>query len=199
MAEEDVKENEDGGDGAEGEEGEEGEGGKKKGKKKLILILVPVLLLVIGAGVFFMMGGKKEAPVDGEHVEGEEHAGEHAKKDGKDGEHAEGDGTGEESAEFAYYELPAFLVNIAGSNGRTNFLKISVSLEVESESEVEEMKKYEPRIVDKMQIYLRGLRLDDLQGSQSVYRLREELLQRVNATVAPKKVSQVLFKEILVQ
>ena len=36
-----------------------------------------------------------------------------------------------------------------------------------------------PRIVDKFQIYLRGVRVEDLRGSDGMHRLREELLLRV--------------------
>ena len=56
-----------------------------------------------------------------------------------------------------------------------------------------------PRIVDNFQVYLRELRLDDLRGSAGVYRLREELLARVNTAVRPAKIKDVLFKEMLVQ
>ena len=56
-----------------------------------------------------------------------------------------------------------------------------------------------PRIIDNFQIYLRELRVEDLRGSDGIYRLREELLARVNAAVAPVKVTDVLFKEMLVQ
>ena len=41
--------------------------------------------------------------------------------------------------------------------------------------------------------------LPDLRGSAGLYRLREELLVRVNKAAAPAKVSDVLFKEMLVQ
>ena len=56
-----------------------------------------------------------------------------------------------------------------------------------------------PRIVDNFQVYLRELRVEDLRGSSGLYRLREELLQRVNAAAAPAKVTDVLFKELLIQ
>ena len=56
-----------------------------------------------------------------------------------------------------------------------------------------------PRIVDNFQVYLRELRVEDLKGSAGMYRLREELLKRVNVAVAPVKVNDVLFKEMLVQ
>ena len=47
--------------------------------------------------------------------------------------------------------------------------------------------------------YLRELRLEDLQGAAGVYRLREELLVRVNQAVRPAKVNDVLFKDMLIQ
>ncbi len=46
---------------------------------------------------------------------------------------------------------------------------------------------------------MRELRASDLEGSSGVYRLREELLRRVNIAVYPAKVDAVLFKDIVVQ
>jgi flagellar FliL protein len=56
-----------------------------------------------------------------------------------------------------------------------------------------------PRIIDNFQVYLRELRIEDLRGSAGMYRLREELLLRVNASAAPARIVDVLFKEMLVQ
>ena len=56
-----------------------------------------------------------------------------------------------------------------------------------------------PRIIDNFQVYLRELRVEDLQGSAGMLRLREELMMRVNNAVKPAKVNDVLFKEMLVQ
>ena len=53
-----------------------------------------------------------------------------------------------------------------------------------------------PRIVDKFQIYLRELRLEDLRGSAGIYRLREELLLRVGRGAG--HVKDVLFREMLI-
>ena len=68
--------------------------------------------------------------------------------------------------------------------------------ENESEFKIEELI---PRVVDNFQTYLRELRLDDLRGSAGMYRLREELLTRINIAVEPAKVKAVLFKEMIVQ
>ena len=45
----------------------------------------------------------------------------------------------------------------------------------------------------------RELRRSDLEGSAGIYRLKEELLRRVNLAIYPAHVESVLFKEILVQ
>ena len=56
-----------------------------------------------------------------------------------------------------------------------------------------------PRVMDAFQTYLRELRPTDLDGSAGLYRLKEELTRRVNASIAPSRVNAVLFKEIVVQ
>jgi flagellar FliL protein len=56
-----------------------------------------------------------------------------------------------------------------------------------------------PRVTDIFQVFARELRASDLEGSGGIYRLREELLRRVNVAVYPSKVDAVLFKEVIVQ
>ncbi len=167
-----------------GEDGEalEEEGGKSGKKKKLLMIGLPILLIVGGGAAVFFSGladsllGKEE-PVE---VAADEHS-----------EEAE-QGT-------VFYELPQMLVNLSTSGRRTSFLKIVVSLELTSEGDVEILEKALPRIIDNFQVYLRELRVEDLRGSAGLYRLREELLFRVNAAASPARVTDVLFKEMLVQ
>ena len=76
---------------------------------------------------------------------------------------------------------------------------MSISLELDSAADVPRIQAVMPRIVDNMQAYLRELRADDLRGSAGLFRLREELLARVNAAAQPAKVNDVLFQEVLVQ
>jgi flagellar FliL protein len=91
------------------------------------------------------------------------------------------------------------LVNINTAGRTKNFLKIKVSLELNNEADINRVENVLPRIVDNFQVYLRELRLEDLQGAAGVYRLREELLNRVNAAVRPAQVKDVLFQEMIVQ
>ena len=158
---------------------------KKKSKLKLILmILIPVLLLGGGgAAAYFMgfIGPKKDAAPEGAMSAAD-------KKDEKD-----------PKAVVTYFTLPEIIVNLQNDHGRPVFLKLTMGLELEKAEDQPAVEKVLPRIVDNFQVYLRELRVDDLRGSAGLYRLREELLMRVNQAVAPVKVSDVLFKEMLVQ
>ena len=157
---------------------------KKSGKKKLILMIaLPVLLLAgIGAGLYFsgiaqtLLGVKKE---------------EVAKADAP--------APPPPPKEPVFVDLPDMLVNLNTGGKRTNFLKISVSLQLDSKDDQPKVQQVQPRVIDTFQSYLRELRLDDLRGSAGLYRLREELLLRVNAAASPAKVDDVLFRELLVQ
>ena len=103
------------------------------------------------------------------------------------------------AADAVFYEVPEILVNLNTGARKSTFLKIRVSLEVEKQSDIERIERMMPRIIDNFQVYLRELRVEDLKGSAGMYRLREEMLVRVSAAVAPAKINDVLFKEMLVQ
>jgi flagellar FliL protein len=70
---------------------------------------------------------------------------------------------------------------------------------LENDSDEVKIKVLLPRIIDNLQAFLRDLRVEELQGSHGLYRVREELLVRVNAAADPVKVRDVLFQEMLVQ
>jgi flagellar FliL protein len=152
------------------------------GMKKIILIVLAALL-VLGAVCAGLVVSGIFNPF--------------AKKDA--GEHAAAESAPPPPKSAVFLDLPDLLVNLNSANRRTNFLKISISLEVESAADVLKLQALMPRIVDSFQVYLRELRLEDLRGSAGMYRLREDLLRRINEAARPVKVNDVLFKELLVQ
>lgn len=179
-------------DEAEGEdssesEGEDGKGKKKKkkGKKLKIIIIAVILIAAIAtpAALYFMGFFKKKIEVsDGEIRKGEEIVGK--------------DGVIEQAV---FYDMEEFIANLNVGSKTPSFLKMTVSLELQGESQIPLVESRMPRIRDSFQIYLRELRQEDLQGSAGLYRLREELLLRINKIVYPAKINDILFKEILVQ
>jgi flagellar FliL protein len=99
-----------------------------------------------------------------------------------------------------FVDMPDVIVNLsnAGSD-RTQYLKIKIVLELPDQKMIEQIQPIMPRVMDAFQTYLRELRASDLDGSAGLYRLKEELTRRVNASIAPSRVNAVLFKEIVVQ
>ena len=174
MADEDTGE-----DGADNEEGD----GKSSGggSKKLIIIIAAVVLLLIGgAAAAYFMGLFDQSPQAAETQPSND-----SKKAALD---------------LAFFhDLPDITVNLNAKGRKKSVMKLKISLEVSSPDEIPKLEALMPRVIDNFQVYLRELRLDDIKGSAGIYRLREELLMRVNAAISPAKVKAVLFKEMLVQ
>ncbi|MBU6234469.1 MAG: flagellar basal body-associated FliL family protein [Alphaproteobacteria bacterium] len=180
------------GEGADGEvKPLDDEGGKGLNAKKLIMIIVPILLLGVGAALYFsgVFGGSK---AEGEAVTAE--AGAAPAGEGGHGEGGEGAVAGAQ-----FLEIPDLLVNLASAGGQQRFLKLKVKLEVASPEDLAKLEAVAPRVVDQFQTFLREMRVQDLRGSAGIYRLRQELLYRVNLAAQPVKVKDVLFQEMLVQ
>jgi flagellar FliL protein len=174
------------------EDFEEGEGteessepsGSKLPIKKILIIVLPILL-VIGAGAGLYFSGVFESLLGG-----------HAEKK----EEVKAAPTPAKTVQAAVFmDLPEMLVNLQTTGRKQAFLKLRVALELEAVTDQPRIEQLMPRIVDNFQVYLRELRIEDLQGAAGMHLLREELLSRVNAAVKPVKVNDVLFKEMLVQ
>lgn len=181
---------------------------KKGGKGKLLLIagLAFVLLAGGGAGAAWFLGlfgGAADAAV----AEGATPADGHGEAEAADhgapaGGHGDSSGHGAEGAgktSVAFVDLPDVVVNLQSGSGRMRFLKLRISLEVIGQAEADEIQMLTPRILDSFQLYLRALAPDDVQGSVGMQRLKEEMLARVHRAVEPKRIEDVLIREMLVQ
>ncbi|PKP99720.1 MAG: flagellar basal body protein FliL [Alphaproteobacteria bacterium HGW-Alphaproteobacteria-12] len=160
----------------EGDE-EEGTGAAPKrrlaGKVLVLYVVLPVLLLV-GAGVGVYMSGLL------------------------------GGGESEEAVaevvvpDPVFFDLPDFLVNLSGPPPQ-HYLKMRVALQITSKEAVPQLELQMPRVLDGFQTFLRELRPEDLEGSRGMLYLKEELLRRLNLATQEPIVTDVLFKEIIVQ
>jgi flagellar FliL protein len=151
----------------------------KKGKGKLIIMVaVPVVLLLAGAGLWF----SGILP----HVLGMDKPTEHAEEAAK-------------QVPPTYVDVPEMVANLNSGARKTSYVKLTARIEVPRPEDTEKVKAALPRLQDMMQTYLREMRPEELRGSAGTYRLREELLVRANAAVAPAKISDVLFTQMLVQ
>ncbi|MCZ8143226.1 MAG: flagellar basal body-associated FliL family protein [Acetobacteraceae bacterium] len=163
------------------------EGKKGGGRKKLLLLAAPVLLVAIGAGLWF---GGILPPLLGM------------------GTPAASAGNGEPGPRVVtFLEMPEIVTNLNAPGRRAVFVKLRSKLELARPEDGAVVQAAMPRVLDLFQTYLREVRPEELRGSAGTQRLREELVARANIAVAQAgrgdaqqiRVNDVLFMEILVQ
>jgi flagellar FliL protein len=148
---------------------------KKGGKKKLMLLALPLILAGVGAGLWF----SGVLP----HMLGRDHAPK-LEAEGK-------------PAVPVFVDLPEMIANLNAK--RPSYVKVVARLEVAKPEDAERVRAVMPRIVDLFQTYLREMRPEELRGSAGTHRLREELIARATIAAAPTRVMDVLFGEMIVQ
>jgi len=152
--------------------------------KKLMVAGGLLVVLAAGAGAYTFLGGTTaEEQAEGAPAE----APPHGPPSELPSEHA------------AFFDVPDIIVNIQPADSTPAYLKLSVTLELDSAEAKAAIEPVMPRVVDQFQTYLRELRVEDVRGSMGVMRLKEELLRRVNLAAAPTPVRDVLLKEMIVQ
>lgn len=180
---------------ASAEEGEAGADAAPKGKKKLMIIVgVAVLVAVGGGGAFLMMG--RGGHGDGAEAAAESHGGGHG-----DG-HGGGDKVGPDGKKpVVFVEVREMVLNLSPDlpQDKTKYAKVRLALELKDAKVEEEVKPLMPRVEDALQVYMRELRASDITSSVGLFRLREELLRRINIALYPARVEAVLFKDVIVQ
>ena len=98
-----------------------------------------------------------------------------------------------------FAELPEMVTNLNAPGRRPIYVKLKARVELAKAEDQAVFAVALPRVVDLFQTYLREMRPDELRGSAGTYRLRAELVARANIVVAPARVVDVLFGELLVQ
>lgn len=176
----------------ENEAGEGEEGGKKKpGLIKLALFIgLPALILILGgvAGALFFLGGGDEAVEVAEGEHGETAAEGSASEQALAAAHAEHKTT---------YPEP-MMVTINHATGSSNQMVISFTFVYADPAVHDLLEARHEEIVSSYQGFLRELRTEDLVGSGAFYRLRLELLRRVNLEIAPARIDDVLIDQLVV-
>ncbi|MDF2966178.1 MAG: flagellar basal body-associated protein FliL [Rickettsiaceae bacterium] len=144
-------------------------------KKKLILIAAILILAVAATGIGLFLKKSKEKEMEAAASQQEE------------------------NKQQIFHDMDEILVNLNTDGKTVSFLKLTVTLDIQGKDNLDVVIKLTPRIKDVFQIYLREVRPSEMQGSAGLYRLREELLLRINKIIYPAKVNDILFKEVLIQ
>jgi flagellar FliL protein len=96
-------------------------------------------------------------------------------------------------------DLPDIVSNLDTGSRRASFIKIHAKLQVGHAAEALLLQSSTPQVLDIFHSYLRSTRPEELRGGEGTYRLREAIMNRIDMTLAPVQVTDLLFTEILVQ
>lgn len=142
------------------------------GKKKKKLLLPLLGVLVLGLGVFAAQSLKGKRPE--EPKEKKERRG------------------------VSYVPLETFVVNLKGG---VNFLKVTITLEVEGLKAGEDLKEEMPIVRHNIIFILTEKGVEDVITSEGKRQLAQEIQQKVNEVLSPRrlKVTGVYFTEFIVQ
>jgi len=168
-------------------EGGKATGRKGGGKRKLMLLALPLMLAGAGAGLWFgavlppLLGLGKPGQADKDHADAD------AKR------------PAEPAHKLVFADLPEIVANLNAGPRRTMFIKLQAKLELARAEDQPALAQAMPRVLDLFQTYLREMRPDELRGAEGTYRLREELLARAAIAVAPVQILDVLFTGMLIQ
>jgi len=169
------------------DEEEEGEGTspEKKGGSKVLLIVIALLLLaLLGVGGFLMFGSKDTGKGEGEA------------------------GTSTKEVELEEVQDPLklgeivafepFIVNLSGEGGK-RFLKVTMQVEMNKKKLAEEVNNKMPQMKDMIITVLASKTVDELLTIEGKFRLKEQLLTRINSNLKTGVVKNVYFVEFVIQ
>lgn len=176
----------------------EGAAPKKGGRKNLIVLLaIPLLLAGVAAGLWFggilppLLGmGPTPGDMPGKVEDRQATAA---------GQNGNGAADPKARPQAVFIEMPEIIANLNAGPRRNSFIKLRPKLELAKAEDEVAIRAAMPRLLDLFQTYLREMRPEELRGSAGTYRLREELIARANIAVAPTRIVDVLFPEMIVQ
>lgn len=148
---------------------------------KLLILVIPALLVGLGGGYFI---GKSLT--------------ETAMKEEQIKEPKEEEAKVKEPSVGPMFKLDAFTVNLHEPRGN-RYLKTTIQLELDSDLLKPEVEKRLPQIQDIVLALLTSKTTEELQSLEGKFRLREELLSRINALLVNGKLKRVYFTEFVIQ
>jgi len=144
-------------------------------------IIIGLLVLIIGAGGFIgwtmlAKGNKKEAVASEPQLE-------------------------EKKASLSIiHELESFIVNLQDRSGMgKRYLKVSIGLEVGSETAKKKIESHIPQIRDAFLLLLSNQTVKDVHAMEGKLELKQSLLMRANQVLGESVISRVYFSEFVVQ
>ena len=96
------------------------------------------------------------------------------------------------------FSLETFIVNLADKGGN-RYLRVTMDLELGDPALEKELNKRLPQVRNSLLMILPSKRFDDISTVQGKMALRDEVLETLNGFLAQGKITNIYFKEFVVQ
>jgi flagellar FliL protein len=96
------------------------------------------------------------------------------------------------------FSLDTFIVNLADKGG-TRYLRVTMDLELDNSELEDELNKRLPQVRDSLLMILPTKRFEDISTVQGKTALRDEIVETLNGYLAQGKITNIYFKEFVVQ
>ncbi len=149
--------------------------------RKVLMVVVPLVVFIFGSYMFYEFLTTKRDSLMVERKVIEQVT------------------SGKERVQVAIEPIVANLSSAGKQANRVIRMKLVLEIESSDEQEVNLVSVRNTEMQDIFQVFLRDLRVGDLNGAEGTMRLKEELIKRANKVLAPVLVTDVLFKEILIE
>lgn len=174
-----------------------GDAGQTKDRKPLVLMILIIVnslaLLGVGAGLYMYSQETRKALSQQNEIADTAGEADHG------GGHGEADKKADPSKDEAkMVPLESFIINLNGSEGY-KFMKITMSLEVDSTATQEEILKRQAQVRDTIVVLLTSKSYSEVAGENGQQKLKDELIDTVNSFLVKGKIKKILFTDFLFQ
>ena len=165
-----------------------GEPGEKGSGMKILIILIIFLIVLLGVTIGGIITYNKIlapslglTPLFGASEKG-----------------AEKESIKEEVGSGTMFPVPPFIVNLADTGGN-RFIKVTVQLELGNKEMVAELERKMPKIQDQIITVLSSKKLEEVITADGKFRLKAEMMARMNQFMRTGAISNIYYTEFVVQ
>ncbi|MBE6444672.1 MAG: hypothetical protein E7019_01240 [Alphaproteobacteria bacterium] len=153
-------------------------GTKKINRKKLVIFLLPVLIVIgISVGIFYALNQDYSNTSSYSVVT-------------TPGSSEKGDTV------TIFYDLPEISSNLRSNKKNKESITLALSIELSKIEDVAILDAMSSRIKDAILSHIIELTLEEVEGANGLYWLKEELLYRLNLVTSPVKINNLNIKQI---
>ncbi len=164
---------------------------KPKGKKGLLITVILLLQVVIAVALVYFIIMPKFMDNKKSEVTEEEKQEEKAEKEKPE--------TGQQKKELgAIHKITSLTVNPKDSNGR-HYAVLDIGMELMTADQLEELKKYEPIIIDRFISYLRNKTMAELATENTQASMKMDMMRMVNSLMADSMVTNIYFTKYILE